>query len=77
MKISRTENKHLFDTLIDNPENYNKFSSELLEFNVMQKQPGIRIPAAWLTPTVLYIDDQVIVQFNDFLHNHGCNVNIC
>ena len=53
MKISRTENKHLFDTLVDNPENYNKFAGELLEFNVMQKQPGIRIPAAWLTPTVL------------------------
>ena len=77
MKISRTENKYLFDMLVDNPENYNKFAGELLEFNVIQKQPGIRIPAAWLTPTVLYIDDQVIVQFNDFLHSRGCNVSIC
>ena len=77
MKISSTENKQIFDTLVANPDNYNKFAGELLEFNVMNKQPGVRIPATWLTPSVLYVDDQVVVQFNEFLHKHGCNVSIC
>jgi hypothetical protein len=77
MKISSTENKQIFDALVANPDNYNKFAGELLEFNVMNKQPCVRIPATWLTPSVLYVDDQVVVQFNEFLHKHGCNVSIC
>ena len=77
MKISSTENKQIFDALVANPDNYNKFAGELLEFNVMNKQPSVRIPATWLTPSVLYVDDQVVVQFNEFLHKHGCNVSIC
>lgn len=75
MIISSKENKSLYEALINNPENYNRFAGKLKEFNVSNKQRGIKMPAAFITPTVLHIDDKCIDAFFDFLTSNGCTIS--
>ena len=72
MIISSKENKALYEALINNPENYNRFAGELKEFNVSNKQRGIKMPAAFIAPTVLRIDDKCKDAFFEFLTSKGC-----
>ena len=72
MIISSKENKALYESLINNQENYMKFAGELSEFNVENKRRGIKMPAAFITPTTLRIDDQCTEAFFEFLASKGC-----
>ena len=72
MVISSKENKDLYEALINNPENYNKFAGQLSEFNVSNKQRGVKMPAAFITPTVLMVNDKCKNAFFEFLSSKGC-----
>ena len=75
MIISKTENSQLFNQLIDNPENYNKFAGRLREFNRTHKNNSIKIPATFVTPFVLHIDNLCVNEFMSFAKNAGCILN--
>ncbi len=72
MIISSNENKALYEQLINNRDNYDKFASLLADFNYDNRQRGVRMPAAFITPTTLRIDDKCTEQFMVFLRNCGC-----
>ena len=72
MIISSNENKSLYEQLINNRDNYDKFASFLADFNNENRQKGVRMPAAFITPTTLRIDDKCTEQFMLFLRNCGC-----
>ena len=72
MIISSNENKALYEQLINNRDNYDKFASLLADFNYDNRQRGVRMPAAFITPTTLRIDDKCAEQFMFFLRNCGC-----
>jgi hypothetical protein len=73
MKISETENTKLFEKLMT-LEARSKFADDLIDFNLKNKQPGVRIPAMFITPTVLFIDDKCVESFMTFARSKGCNV---
>ena len=73
MIISSKENRALYEQLIDNPENYQKFASRLVDFNISNRQRGVRMPAAFITPTTLLIDDKCYESFIKFVEKCGCS----
>ena len=73
MRISETENTKLFEKLMT-LEARSKFADDLIEFNIENKQPGVRIPAMFITPAVLFVDDKCVDSFIEFARSKGCNV---